>query len=58
MFKASLKAQNVYQINSIKTYGFSTLYITIPHDELKAGHLSSLTTFSLTKMGKRNIHIK
>jgi hypothetical protein len=32
---ANLKAQNVYQINSVKTYDFSTLYTTIPHDKLK-----------------------
>jgi hypothetical protein len=29
---ANLKAQ----INSIKTYDFSTLYTTIPHDKLKS----------------------
>jgi hypothetical protein len=49
---ANLKAENVYQINSIKTYDFSTLYTTSPHDELKLKVLSSLTTFSLTKWEK------
>jgi hypothetical protein len=34
---ANLKAQNFSQINSIKTYAFSTLYTTIPHDKLKSG---------------------
>jgi hypothetical protein len=33
---ATLKAQNFSQVNSIKqTYDFSTLYFTIPNDELK-----------------------
>jgi hypothetical protein len=31
---ANLKAQNISQIDCIKTYDFSTLYTTIPHDEL------------------------
>jgi hypothetical protein len=33
---ANLKAQNFFQINSIKTYDFSTLYTTIPHENLKS----------------------
>jgi hypothetical protein len=33
---ANLKAQNFSQINSLKTYDFSTLYTTVPHDKLKS----------------------
>jgi hypothetical protein len=33
---ANLKAQNFSQINGIKTYDFSTLYTTIPHEKLKS----------------------
>jgi hypothetical protein len=33
---ANLKTQNFSQIKSIKTYDFSTIYTTIPHDKLKS----------------------
>jgi hypothetical protein len=33
---ANLKAQNFSQINSIKTYDFSTLSTTTPHGKLKS----------------------
>jgi hypothetical protein len=39
---ANLKAQNFSQINSIKTYDFSTIYTTIPHDKLKSRLLDIL----------------
>ena len=32
----NLKSQDFTKINSIKTYDFSTLYTTIPHDKLKS----------------------
>jgi hypothetical protein len=35
-FLANLKAQNLSQINKIKTYDLSALYTTIPHDKLKS----------------------
>jgi hypothetical protein len=54
---ASLKAQIIYQINSIKTYDFSTLYTSIPLDKLKSRLLYIIDRFFLTKMGKGNTHI-
>lgn len=30
-----MKSQNVYELNSIKTYDFLIIYITISHDILK-----------------------
>ena len=32
----NLKAQSLYSVNSIKSFDFSTLYTTIPHDKLKS----------------------
>ncbi|MEW8546858.1 MAG: hypothetical protein AB2693_25365 [Candidatus Thiodiazotropha sp.] len=32
----SLKAQALFEVDSIKSFDFSTLYTTIPHDELKS----------------------
>ena len=31
-----LKAQSLHSVNSIKSFDFSTLYTTIPHDKLKS----------------------
>jgi hypothetical protein len=50
---ANVETQNFLQINSIKTYDFSTIYTTIPHENLNLDFLISLTTVSLTEMGKR-----
>jgi hypothetical protein len=50
---ANLKAQNVFQVNGINMYDFSTLYTTIPHYKLKSRLLVSLTTASFTKNWKR-----
>ena len=33
----NLKAQSLHSVNSIKSFDFSTLYTTIPHDKLKKG---------------------
>ena len=32
----NLKAQSLHSVNSIKSFDFSTLYTTIPHDKLKS----------------------
>ena len=32
----NLKAQSLHSVNSLKSFDFSTLYITIPHDKLKS----------------------
>ena len=32
----NLKAQSLHSVNSIKSFNFSTLYTTIPHDKLKS----------------------
>jgi hypothetical protein len=31
----NLKSRSFSQVSSIKTFAFSTLYITLPHDKLK-----------------------
>ena len=35
-FVSFLKAQSLHSVNSIKSFDFSTLYTTIPHDKLKS----------------------
>ena len=35
-FLENLKAQSLHSVNSIKSFDFSTLYTTIPHDKLKS----------------------
>ena len=50
---ANLKSQNFSQINSIKTYDFSTLYTTIPHDKLKSRLLDIIDNCFFNKNGKR-----
>ena len=32
----NLKAQSLHSVNNIKSFDFSTLYTTIPHDKLKS----------------------
>jgi hypothetical protein len=41
------------KINSIKTYEFSTLYTTIPHDKLKFRRLDIINNCFVNKNGKR-----
>jgi hypothetical protein len=50
---ANLKTQNISQINNIKTYDFSTLYTTIPHDKSKSRHLDINDNCFFNKNGKR-----
>jgi hypothetical protein len=50
---ANLKAQNLFQINSIKTYDFSTLYTTIPHDKLKSRLVDIIDNCFSNKNGER-----
>ena len=49
----NLKSQNFSQINSIKTYDFSTLYTTIPHDKLKTRLFDIIDSCFFNKNGKR-----
>jgi hypothetical protein len=49
----NLQAQNFSQINSMKTYAFSTLYTTIPHDELKSRPFDIIDNCFFNKNGKR-----
>jgi hypothetical protein len=54
----SLKSPNFSQIYSIKTYDFTTLYTTIPHDKFKTilfGIIGSC--FFFHKNGNGNTHI-
>jgi hypothetical protein len=55
-FLANLKTQNFSQINSLKTYDFSTLYTSTPHDKLKPRLLDIIDNCFFNKNGKRNIH--
>jgi hypothetical protein len=50
---ANLRTQNFSQINSIKTYDFSTLYTTIPHYKLKSRLLDIIDNCFFNKNGKR-----
>jgi hypothetical protein len=50
---ANLKAQNLSQIDGIKTYYFSTLYTTIPHDKLKSRLLDIIDSYSFHTHRKR-----
>ena len=49
----NLKSQNLSHINSIKTYDFSTLYTTIPHDKLKTRLCNIIDSCFFNKDGKR-----
>ena len=49
----NLKSQNFSHINSIKTYDFTTLYTTIPHDKLKTRLFDIIDNCFFNKNGKR-----
>jgi hypothetical protein len=49
---ANLKAQNFCPLNNIKTYDFSTLYTTIPHEKLKPRLFDIIDNCFLNKNGK------
>ena len=49
----NLKSQNLSQIQNIKTYDFSTLYTTIPHDKLKNKLFEIIDSCFFAKNGKR-----
>jgi hypothetical protein len=56
----SLEADFFSQIYSIKTYDFTTLYTTIPHDKLKTGFFGIIIDscfFLNQKMVKGNTHV-
>jgi hypothetical protein len=50
IFKTILKWQNLFQTNSIRVYGFTTFYSTIPHTKLMNRLFIYTTVDSLTKM--------
>ena len=45
----NLKAQSLHSVNSIKSFDFSTLYTTIPHDKLKS-KLKAIINQCFTRM--------
>ena len=47
-----LKSKAISKVSSIKTVDFSTLYTTIPHEQLKS-RLSGLISTSICKNGSR-----
>ena len=49
----NLKAQSLHSVNSIKSFDFSTLYITIPHDKLKSKLKEIIKQCFFHKNGKR-----
>ena len=49
----TLRSQNLTKINSIKTYDFSTLYTTIPHDKLKSRLFDIIDSCFFNKNGSR-----
>ena len=49
----NLTSQNLSHINNIKTYDFSTLYMTIPHDKLKTRHCNIIDSCFFSKNGKK-----
>ena len=49
----NLKAQSLHSVNSIKSFDFSTLYTTIPHDELKSKLKEIINQCFLHKNGNR-----
>jgi hypothetical protein len=53
----NLQAQNFSPMKSIKTYDFSTLYTTIPHDKLKSRLLDIIDNPFFNKLGTGNIFI-
>ena len=46
----NLKAQSLLSVNSIKSFDFSTLYTTIPHDKFKSKLKALSTSVSSTRM--------
>ena len=46
----NLKAQSLHSVNSIKSFDFSTLYTTIPHDKLKSKLMKIINSVSSTRM--------
>ena len=46
----NLKAQSLHSVNSIKSFGFSTLYTTIPHDKLNSKLKEIINQFSSIRM--------
>ena len=51
----SLKAQSLYSVNSIKSFDFSTLYTTIPHDKLKSKSKEIINQCFFLKNGNRRL---
>ena len=49
----NLKAQSLHSVNSIKSFDFSTLYTTIPHDELKSKLKAIINQCFFHKNGNR-----
>jgi hypothetical protein len=49
----NLKSSDFSKIDSIKTYDFSTLYTTIPHNKLKSRLFHIIDNYFLNKNGTR-----
>ena len=49
----NLKAQTLLEVNNIKTFGFSTLYTTIPHGKLKSKLKEIINSCFFHKNGNR-----
>ena len=49
----NLKAQSLHSVNSIKSFDFSTLYTTIPHDKLKSKLKAIINQCFFHKNGNR-----
>ena len=49
----NLKAQSLHSVNSIKSFDFSTLYTTIPHDKLKSKSKEIINQCFFHKNGNR-----
>jgi hypothetical protein len=53
----NLKSRNFSHINNTKTYDFSTIYTTIPHDKLKTKLFEIINSCFSNKNGKKEIFI-
>ena len=51
--KENLKAQSLHSVNSIKSFDFSTLYTTIPHDKLNSKLKEIINQCFIHKNGNR-----
>ena len=51
--RVQLKAQSLHSVNSIKSFDFSTLYTTIPHDKLKSKLKAIINQCFFHKNGNR-----